>query len=91
MVMEYLKMFISVCFICFTGFDIDPSALLLSVENAADCDVSGQCEFILCDIKQIDKSMQLKAFDTVTINPLFGTSEKGADLVFLKKCCKSCY
>lgn len=84
MVLEYLKMFISVCFICFTGFDIDPSALSLSVENAADRDVLGQCEFILCDVKQIDKSMQLKAFDTVIMNPPFGTREKGADLVFLK-------
>ncbi|KAF0714416.1 methyltransferase-like protein 5, partial [Aphis craccivora] len=63
--------------------NIDPSALSLSVKNAADHDVSGQCEFILCDVKQIDKSMQLKAFDTVSMNLSFGTREIGADLVFL--------
>lgn len=67
-----------------TGFDIDPSALSLSVENAVDRNVSGQCEFILCDVKQIDKSMQLKAFDTVIMNPPFGTRAKGVDLEFLK-------
>ncbi|XP_060836967.1 rRNA N6-adenosine-methyltransferase METTL5 [Rhopalosiphum padi] len=66
------------------GFDIDPSALSLSVENAADRDLLGQCDFILCDVKKIDKNMQLKAFDTVIMNPPFGTREKGADLVFLK-------
>jgi len=27
MVLEYLKMYISVCFICFAGFDIAPSTL----------------------------------------------------------------
>jgi len=66
------------------GFDIDPSALSLSVENAADRDLLGKCDFILCDVKKIDKNMQLKAFDTVIMNPPFGTREKGADLVFLK-------
>ncbi|NP_001155764.1 methyltransferase-like protein 5-like [Acyrthosiphon pisum] len=66
------------------GFDIDPSAISLSVENAADRDVSGQCDFILCDVKKIDKNMQLKAFDTVIMNPPFGTRERGADLIFLK-------
>lgn len=56
----------------------------MSVENAADRDLLGQCDFILCDVKKIDKNMQLKAFDTVIMNPPFGTREKGADLVFLK-------
>jgi len=28
--------------------------------------------------------MQLKAFDTVIMNPPFGTRKKGADLIFLK-------
>ncbi|XP_022179411.1 methyltransferase-like protein 5 [Myzus persicae] len=66
------------------GFDIDPSAISLSVENAADRDVLSQCDFILCDVKKIDKNMQLKAFDTVIMNPPFGTRERGADLIFLK-------
>jgi len=83
-VLGYLKIIISVCFICFIGFDIDPSAISLSVENAADRDVLDKCDFILCDVKKIDKNMRLKTFDTVIMNPPFGTREKGADLIFLK-------
>ncbi|CAI6354748.1 unnamed protein product [Macrosiphum euphorbiae] len=66
------------------GFDTDASAISLSVENAADRDVLGKCDFILCDVKNIDKNMQLKAFDTVIMNPPFGTRERGADEIFLK-------
>lgn len=65
------------------GFDIDPSALSLSIENAADRDVLNKCDFVLCDVKKIDKNMQLKAFDTVIMNPPFGTRDKGADIKFL--------
>jgi len=54
------------------------------LQNAADRDVSGQCDFILCDVKKIDKNVRLKAFDTVIMNPPFGTRERGADLMFLK-------
>ncbi|XP_029348134.1 methyltransferase-like protein 5 [Acyrthosiphon pisum] len=66
------------------GFDIDASAISLSVENAADRDVLGKCDFILCDVKKIDQNMRLKAFDTVIMNPPFGTREREADLIFLK-------
>lgn len=79
---------ISVNFICYTGFDIDPSAITLSVQNAVDRDVSERCEFVLCDIKTIDNSVKPKSFDTVIMNPPFGTREKGADLIFLKKAIK---
>ncbi|KAL4083228.1 hypothetical protein QTP88_028558 [Uroleucon formosanum] len=66
------------------GFDIDPSAISLSVKNAADRNVLHQCDFTLCDVKIIDKNVRLKAFDTVIMNPPFGTRERGADLIFLK-------
>lgn len=66
------------------GFDIDPSALSLSQENVNDRDLMKCCDFILCDIKNIEKCVKPKAFDTVIMNPPFGTREKGADLVFLK-------
>lgn len=74
----------SFCFICFIGFDIDPSAIKLSVENAADRNVSERCEFVLCDIKTNFTSIKPKSFDTVIMNPPFGTRQKGADLIFLK-------
>lgn len=69
---------------CNLGFDIDPSAIALSSKNAADCDISDRCDFILCDIKNINESVCFKKFDTVIMNPPFGTRDKGADLMFIK-------
>lgn len=73
------------CLFCLLlGFDIDPSALSLSQENANDRNLTNRCDFILCDVKNIENYVQPKTFDTVIMNPPFGTREKGADLVFLK-------
>lgn len=68
----------------YTGFDIDPSALALSVQNASDRDLLDRCDFILCDVANVEKCVQPKRFDTVIMNPPFGTREKGADIKFLK-------
>lgn len=70
-------------FICNIGFDVDPSAIELSVQNATDRNLLNRCNFILCDIKTID-TVRPKKFDTVIMNPPFGTRDKGADLIFLK-------
>lgn len=70
--------------ICYLGFDIDPTAISLSVENASDHGLLNSCDFILCDVTNIDKCVQHKAFDTVIMNPPFGTRDKGADVKFLK-------
>jgi len=70
------------------GFDIDQTALLLSQENATERGVFNRCDFILCDIKNIKDCVQPKKFDTVIMNPPFGTREKGADLIFLKMAIK---
>lgn len=72
------------CFIIYIGFDIDPSAIALSSKNAADRDLSDCCDFILCDVKNINQSVSFKKFDTVIMNPPFGTRQKGADLTFVK-------
>lgn len=56
----------------------------MSVRNAVDRDVLDICDFVLCDIKNIEKSTLPKKFDTIVMNPPFGTREKGADLIFLK-------
>lgn len=71
-------------FIGFIGFDIDPSAITLSAENAIDHNMSDRCDFILCDTKNIEKYVKPKTFDTVIMNPPFGTRQKGIDLTFLK-------
>jgi len=70
------------------GFDIDQSALSLSQENAIERGVFNRCDFILCDIQNIDKFVLHKKFDTVIMNPPFGTREKGMDLNFLKMAIK---
>jgi len=70
------------------GFDIDQSALLLSQENANERGVIDRCDFVLCDIKNLNNCVQLKKFDTIIMNPPFGTREKGADLIFLKTAIK---
>ncbi|XP_050421900.1 rRNA N6-adenosine-methyltransferase METTL5 [Adelges cooleyi] len=67
-----------------TGFDVDPSALEKSVENINCHNLSNKCDFILCDVKNIDKFVQANSFDTVIMNPPFGTRVKGADMMFLK-------
>lgn len=72
-----------VFFFCI-GFDIDPSALALSAENANNRDILDDCNFVLCDIKNALKFVKPKMFDTIVMNPPFGTKVKGADLVFLK-------
>lgn len=38
----------------------------------------------MCDVKNIDKFVQANSFDTVIMNPPFGTRVKGADMMFLK-------
>lgn len=72
-----------ICFICNIGFDVDPSAIKLSVQNATDRNVLDRCNFVLCNIKNID-AVRPKRFDTVIMNPPFGTRDKGTDLIFLK-------
>lgn len=60
----------------------------MSVQNATECDVADKCDFILCDIKNIEKCTLPKKFDTVIMNPPFGTRDKRADLMFLKAAVK---
>lgn len=66
------------------GFDIDQSAIELSIENAIDRDVCNRCDFVLCDLTQTEHCIKPKQFDTVILNPPFGTRDKGSDLKFLK-------
>lgn len=54
------------------------------MENAEDHNLSDKCDFVLCDVNHIDNCVLPKSFDTVIMNPPFGTREKGADLMFLK-------
>ncbi len=59
------------------GFDIDLEALKLAKRFCKDSGV--YAEFVLQDVRTICGS-----FDTVVMNPPFGTKKRGADLEFLK-------
>lgn len=74
------------CFIFYIGFDTDQSAIALSTKNAAHFNISG-CDFILCDVNNINLSICSKKFDTVIMNPPFGPN--GTDYsTFMKKALK---
>ena len=61
-----------------TAFDIDPSALAIARENAAS---------LGCDIELIESRIEDVGgrFDTVIMNPPFGSQNKHADTPFLLK------
>lgn len=64
------------------GFDIDADALAICRENIQDFDLEN-IDLIQCDIVN-SLPIQMQKFDTVIMNPPFGTKTKGIDIEFLK-------
>lgn len=69
------------------GYDIDPDALELASENAESFELD--IDFVECDLAQL-KLPQHQLFDTVLMNPPFGTRTKGIDVVFLERAIALC-
>ncbi len=70
-----------------TGIDVDPDALDTFQENIEAFETDNDIDLILADVTHEDslKSMH-KKFDTVIMNPPFGTKHnKGIDMTFLKQ------
>lgn len=68
------------------GFDVDPEALETCRSNAEEFEVDN-LELVKCDVSRLsEESMGLgKKFDTVVLNPPFGTKRNwGLDLAFVK-------
>lgn len=69
------------------GFDIDPSALVVAKNNIDEMEISS-VDFVHCDVLSeiaYEGSRWHKAFDTVIMNPPFGTKKNaGMDMKFLK-------
>ncbi|GIY37974.1 rRNA N6-adenosine-methyltransferase METTL5 [Caerostris darwini] len=66
------------------GFDIDKSALEIAQRNKEDLELQN-VDFVQCDVMDLNDSRWHKAFDTVVLNPPFGTKgNKGIDMMFLK-------
>lgn len=69
------------------AIDVDPAALRQATENAADMDVADVIDFVRADVTVGDawsSNRALRQFDTVVMNPPFGTKRKGVDIVFLQ-------
>ncbi|KAL1935585.1 hypothetical protein VTP01DRAFT_4725 [Rhizomucor pusillus] len=65
------------------GFDIDPDAIRIAQENANEFEVD--IDFILTDLNHANLDRFRGCFDTIVMNPPFGTKNKGIDMIFLKK------
>lgn len=64
------------------GFDIDPDALEICSSNISDYDIQN-CDIVACDVTTSLSSWE-GFFDTVIMNPPFGTRNKGVDVEFIK-------
>lgn len=69
------------------GFDIDAEALAIAKNNVEEMEVFN-VDFVQCDVLSdltTEGSSWIKAFDTVLMNPPFGTKKNaGMDMKFLK-------
>lgn len=62
------------------GVDIDPITISVAVENARDAGVEERCHWIVGEISSIRGT-----FDTVIMNPPFGTRNRHLDVIFLSE------
>jgi len=62
------------------GVDIDPTAISVARENAEETAVSGRLHLLVGDIAPLRP-----VFDTVVMNPPFGTRRRHADVEFLEE------
>ncbi|XP_077978889.1 rRNA N(6)-adenosine-methyltransferase METTL5-like [Glandiceps talaboti] len=66
------------------GFDIDDDALDICRKNCGEFDITN-LDLIQCNICNMDTTKWKKSFDTVIMNPPFGTKHnEGIDMVFLR-------
>ncbi len=71
-------------FRCVTGYDIDDDALAIANQNLEDTELNEEMDLIKVDISQL-KLSKTKYYDTIIMNPPFGTRKAGIDVAFLKK------
>ncbi|KAI1885034.1 hypothetical protein AGOR_G00216020 [Albula goreensis] len=66
------------------GFDIDEDALATFKINTEEFELTN-IDMVQCDVCNLEQSVFAKKFDTVIMNPPFGTKHnKGMDMQFLK-------
>ncbi|XP_038044791.1 rRNA N6-adenosine-methyltransferase METTL5-like isoform X2 [Patiria miniata] len=68
------------------GFDIDEDALDICAQNIEEFDLGSNVDLLQCDLTSLESGRWAKQFDTVVMNPPFGTKHnKGTDMVFLRQ------
>ncbi|KAG6599459.1 rRNA N6-adenosine-methyltransferase METTL5, partial [Cucurbita argyrosperma subsp. sororia] len=67
-----------------TGIDIDPESLEIASSNAEYLEL--EMDLVQCDVKNL--VLRGQVFDTIVMNPPFGTRRKGADMEFLSAALK---
>lgn len=65
------------------GFEIDAAALEVCSRNCTEMEITNM-DMVQCDLALPPNTRWKAAFDTVVMNPPFGTRTKGLDMVFLK-------
>lgn len=65
------------------GFDIDDDALRTFTSNREELELDA-CEAVLCDVMASLSPRWDDCFDTVVMNPPFGTRQKGVDMEFVR-------
>ncbi|XP_075216107.1 methyltransferase like 5 [Lycorma delicatula] len=65
------------------GFDIDDSALNIFQENLSEHEIDN-CDTVMCDVTKDVTNKWDKFFDTIVMNPPFGTRNKGVDMEFVE-------
>ena len=68
------------------GFDIDPEALETAWVNIRKLEVNDTVDLVQANLEQLDIRSD---FDTIVMNPPFGTRKAGIDTLFLKKALNS--
>lgn len=72
---------------CIVAVDIDESAINAAAQNVREMEVEDIVDFVRADVTT-DNLTALKhaegKFDTVVMNPPFGTKRKGVDMAFLQ-------
>lgn len=65
------------------GFDIDAAALAVCSKNCEEMEITN-VDLVQCDLSMLPDLRWRGVFDTVVMNPPFGTRMKGLDVTFLK-------
>ena len=55
------------------GFDVDEDALVTCSQNATEFELDSNIDLIQCDLTSVPEEIWAKKFDTIIMNPPFGT------------------